>query len=157
MTIGLQAKSNGTQGAVQVNGADALLLDGTGIVSGYKNGTITADKLSGNQSGSAPALAVRAWCVFNGALTGTNAPVSGSNVTSVTRVSAGRYLVTLTTPMPNADFSVNAMALPTDANSYSVSQDQAAAVPTTTTFSIRVTTQSATLTDVSRIHLQVVG
>ena len=152
----LLGRSTAGTGAVEeiATGSAVELVTGTLNV---KAAGITAAMLSGAQSGSAPALAIRAWCVFNGALTGTNAPVSGSNVTSVTRVSTGRYLVTFTTPMTNADFSVSAMALPADSNSYSVSQDQAAAVPTTTTFSIRVTTQSATLTDVSRVHLQVVG
>ena len=37
MTASIQAKSNGTQGSLQVNGADAVVFDSTGIVSGDTN------------------------------------------------------------------------------------------------------------------------
>ncbi|MFC5524006.1 hypothetical protein [Polaromonas jejuensis] len=53
----------------------------------------------------------RFFCVFNGGLAGTNAPLSGYGVTSVTRNSAGNYTVNLSTtysdnlfvPAPCAD------------------------------------------------------
>jgi len=41
--------------------------------------------------------ACKAWCRFNGETTGTNAPTSGYNVTSVTRNSTGNYTITFTT------------------------------------------------------------
>jgi hypothetical protein len=47
----------------------------------------------------------RAWCIFNGTLTGTNAPTAGGNVTSVTRNSAGNYTVNFTTTMTDANFA----------------------------------------------------
>jgi hypothetical protein len=37
MTASIQAKSNGTQGALQVNSVDAVVFDSTGIVSGDTN------------------------------------------------------------------------------------------------------------------------
>lgn len=156
MTATIIAKSNGTQAAIQVNGTDALVLDNTGIVSGVKPASITPAMLNGAQTGSAPIFGVRAWCVFNGALTGTNAPVVGGNISSVTRLAVGRYSVTMTLAAPTSDYSVVAMALPSDTNSYSVCMDQAASAPTTTVFTVRAETQSATLTDVSRILIQVV-
>jgi hypothetical protein len=68
--------------------------------------TITPDKLTGAQSGSAPIFAARAWCIFNGALTGTNAPTAGGNVASVTRNATGDYTVNFATAMPSANYVV---------------------------------------------------
>lgn len=100
------AKANGTQVALQVNGVDALLLDNAGIVSGIKPSSVTPNMLSGGQTGSAPAVAARAWCVFNGTLAGTNAPIAGHNVSSVTRTAAGAYTINFTTPMEDANYGV---------------------------------------------------
>jgi hypothetical protein len=69
--------------------------------------TITADKLSGAQSGSAPVFGVRAWARFDGTLTGTNAPVAGGNVTSVTRNSLGNYTLNFTTAMASTNYTVS--------------------------------------------------
>lgn len=68
--------------------------------------TITPDKLTGSQSGSAPAIVARAWCVFNGATTGTNAPTAGSNVSTVTRNAVGDYTITFVTAMPSSSYAV---------------------------------------------------
>jgi hypothetical protein len=68
--------------------------------------TITADKLTGAQSGSAPAIVARAWCVFYGTTTGTNAPTAGSNVSTVTRNAAGDYTITFATAMPSSSYAV---------------------------------------------------
>lgn len=48
--------------------------------------------------------AAKAWCVFNGATTGTNAPTAGYNVTSVQRVSTGEYIITFTTSFSSANY-----------------------------------------------------
>jgi hypothetical protein len=74
------------------------------------NGAVAAPDLAGNQSGSAPIFGARAWCVFNGTLTGTNAPTAGGNVTSVTRNSAGNYTVTLANALPDTNFAVTVSA-----------------------------------------------
>lgn len=68
--------------------------------------TITPDKLSGAQSGSAPVFGVRAWCKFNGGTTGTNAPIAGGNIATVTYNGAGNYTATFTTAMQDADYAV---------------------------------------------------
>jgi hypothetical protein len=68
--------------------------------------TITPDKLTGAQSGSAPIFAARAWCVFDGVLTGTNAPKAGGNVSSVTRNSLGNYTINFTTAMADTNYSI---------------------------------------------------
>jgi hypothetical protein len=70
------------------------------------NSAITAAKLDGNQSGSAPIFGVRAWVNFDatrdssGAVNSLNTNRfirSSGNVTSVKKDSTGRYTVTFTT------------------------------------------------------------
>ena len=68
--------------------------------------SITAAKLDGAQTGSAPIYGVRAWCIFNGTTTGTNAPTSAGNVSSVIRNTTGDYTITFSTAMPNANYAV---------------------------------------------------
>jgi len=90
-------------------------ISGTDGVDNIKAGTVQTDdlaplaitgaKLSGGQTGNAPIFGARAWCVFNGTTTGTNAPTAGGNVTSVTRVSAGNYTITFTTAMSDTAFA----------------------------------------------------
>ena len=67
----------------------------------------TPDKLSGGQSGSAPVYGCRAWCNFDGTLTGTNAPRAGGNVTSVTRNGVGDYTINFAIAMPDANYAVS--------------------------------------------------
>jgi len=63
---------------------------------------VTAPKLSGAQTGTAPVYGIRAWVSFNSAGT-----ILGSgNVTSVTKIGTGKYKVTMTTAMPDANFCV---------------------------------------------------
>jgi hypothetical protein len=97
----------------------SITLNGTGTITGLLAGglpdaTITsADLASGavntqtltllNASGSAPVYACRAWINFNG--TGTVAIRGSGNVSSITDVSVGHYIVNFTTAMPNANYS----------------------------------------------------
>lgn len=71
-----------------------------------QNGAVTGAKLSGAQTGTAPIYGCRAWCVFNGATTGTNAPLAGGNVTSVTRTGTGTYNINLATALPDTNFAL---------------------------------------------------
>jgi hypothetical protein len=82
------------------------LPDNSVLTADIANAAITAAKLSGAQTGSAPIYGARAWCVFDGTLTGTNAPTSGGNVSSVTRNGVGDYTVTFTTAIPDGLYSV---------------------------------------------------
>jgi len=92
--------------------ADILSVDASGNVttnltaSSIPNASITAPRLNGAQAGSAPIYGVRAWCVFNGTLTGTNAPTAGGNISTVTRNGLGDYTVTFSTAMPSANYCV---------------------------------------------------
>ena len=64
------------------------------------NAAVTPAKLSGAQSGSAPAYALRAWGFFN-----NTTVVAAGNIASVS-FSAPDYSVTFTTAMPDADYAV---------------------------------------------------
>ena len=48
---------------------------------------------------------VKAFCTFDGTLTGTNPPTSGYNVASVTRDAVGDYTVTFADPAPGGSFA----------------------------------------------------
>jgi hypothetical protein len=63
---------------------------------------ITAAKLNGAQSGSAPIYGARAWVNFNG--TGTVAIRGSGNVSSITDNGTGDYTVNFTTAMPDANY-----------------------------------------------------
>lgn len=89
---------SGNTGVSQIQGA---IVTGSNLV----DGAVTAAKLSGAQSGSAPVFGCRAWCLFDGTLTGTNAPTAGGNVTSVTRNGTGDYTINFTTAMPDTNYA----------------------------------------------------
>jgi hypothetical protein len=65
------------------------------------NNSVTAEKLDGAQTGTAPIFGIRAWIGFNG--TGSN-PIfidEDGNIASVSKVATGEYTITFTTPMDN--------------------------------------------------------
>lgn len=91
----------------------------TGTSSAVADGAVSAAKLDGAQSGSAPVYGCRAWVNFAGATntsgtadaTNTNRFIRASgNVASVSRTAQGIYVVTFTTAMPDANYSVSITA-----------------------------------------------
>ena len=79
------------------------------------NGAITAAKLDGAQSGTAPIYGVRAWVNFDASRdssgnvnsSNTNRLIrSSGNVTSVLKTATGKFTITFTTPMPDANYAV---------------------------------------------------
>lgn len=76
---------------------------------------VTAAKLSGAQTGTAPVYGYRAWVVFDGTNSvGTNCTIAGSgNVTSVYKNAAGDYTVTFSTALPSATYAIAGSALDT--------------------------------------------
>lgn len=94
-----------------------ITIDGSGTITGLSagglpdssivtadiaNAAITAAKLDGAQSGSAPIYAARAWVNFNG--TGTVAIRASGNVSSITDNGTGDYTVNFTTAMSDANY-----------------------------------------------------
>ena len=59
-----------------------------------------------NAPGDAPMYVCRAWVNFDGTTTPTTIRASG-NVSSVTKLDTGRYLISFTTPMEDNQYSVN--------------------------------------------------
>lgn len=81
-----------------------VVCDGTAFntVGMNTNGSITAQKLSGGQTGLAPAYACRAWVNFNG--TGTAAIRASGNVSSITDNGVGDYTINFITAMPDVNY-----------------------------------------------------
>ena len=68
------------------------------------SGTVKASMLDGDQTGSQPIFAARAWIRFNGS--GTIAINDSGNVASITDLGTGYYRVTYTTAMSSTDYCV---------------------------------------------------
>ena len=87
------------------------LPDASVLTADIADANITAAKLSGAQTGSAPIYGCRAWVNFDGTgTTGTNMTIRASgNVTSVYKNGTGDYTVTFTTAMPDANYATVAM------------------------------------------------
>jgi len=78
---------------------------------------------------------IKAHCVWDSALTGTNAPISGSGVTSVTRNSAGNWTINLSVTAPLSNF-VTLVSSDTSSTS-SINTATGAYSTSTTTVSVR--------------------
>jgi len=70
------------------------------------NNVVTAAKLNGAQTGSAPIYGVRAWGRFDGTGSSPISPIYGGNIASVARTSTGVFVVLFTTPMDDANYSI---------------------------------------------------
>ena len=101
-------------------------------------------------SSSAPLYNCRGWCVFNGTLTGTNAPLAGGNVTSITRNSTGNYTVNLTTAMSTNTFAVFA-------NAAGQNRETAAQSISTTAITLLNATTAGSLSDEPIINVAIFG
>jgi hypothetical protein len=122
------------------------------------NSAITAAKLDGNQSGSAPVYGVRAWSVFAGSTAGVTSQ-SGGNVT-IARVNVGRYTATFdgATPMPNANYCVVGTANNDTAASADSGMIIAVRSKTTTSFIMDITDPTSnTYFDPKDANIMVIG
>ena len=118
----------------------------TGTSSAIADGAVSAAKLDGAQSGSAPVYGCRAWVNFDGA-TVTN--VGGENrctmrasgnVSKVVRNSTGNFTVHFTTAMPSANYAAvmynNASSSGTTSTSFNNSFHGGIGDKTTTTVGV---------------------
>jgi len=99
------------------------------------DGSITAAKLSGGQSGSAPAYVARAWCNFD-ANAGSPVLRSTGNITSIGYVSAGTFIMNFSTAMPSTYYAVAGTSGrdPGDGQNTYVGVDARTSYPTPTSF-----------------------
>lgn len=145
------AKIDPAIGALGLNMSADVVYDGTDYVvyNVLASGAVTAAKLDGAQTGTAPIFGVRAWVNFNG--TGVVAINGSGNVTSITDNGTGDYTVNFTTALPNANYAVVVTA-----NSVA----RMGAEKSRATGSVTVTTQDSStgvLNDVSSVNVIVIG
>lgn len=100
-------------------------------------------------------LSAKAWCVFNGFLTGTNAPTAGSNVTSVTRNSTGNYTVTLTTALSDVNHAAIASSIPHATANQAYYTNATVASTTTITVVAKAGVTTYAYSDISKVYLVV--
>lgn len=129
------------------------------------NASITAPKLDGAQTGSAPVYGIRAWVSFDGTKDSTGAAstantnrliISSGNVTSVLRNGQGDYTVTITTAMSTTTYCVvfgSQMTTSSSSNSVVIKPGTS---QTTTTFSIHSYTAGGNA-DYPIINAMIVG
>lgn len=132
---------NGTSPMTAATGAQIAAAIGTSPVTNavnatnIGNGTVTAAKLDGGQSGSAPIFGVRAWVNFEAWDTypaGTNMPINNSgNIASVYKNSNGDFTFTFSTPMPSPYYAIAGCNMyRADANGTEVWQIKSGTTPT---------------------------
>ena len=103
----LQVTGNATISGT-TNSVGNLTENSNNVVNVADTGTITAGMLDGDQTGSQPIFAARAWIRFNG--TGTIAINDSGNVASITDLGTGYYRVTYTTAMSSTNYCVVGVA-----------------------------------------------
>jgi hypothetical protein len=118
---------------------------------------ITPAKLSGAQSGSAPIYGCRAWCAFNGVTAGTNAPIAGGNVSTVTRNTTGSYTVNLATAMVDTNYIIVVTGGDAVGSSSANGIIVKANPLTSSTFNIHVRNGANVDNDYARINVAVFG
>jgi len=100
--------------AIILNGTTGITTPDIDSTAGFDGEDLTGDvaaaRITGalNATGSAPIYACRAWVNFNG--TGTVAIRASGNVSSITDNATGDYTVNFATALPDANYSVTALA-----------------------------------------------
>lgn len=137
------------------------LPDATIVTADIANAAITAAKLDGAQSGSAPIYAARAWVNFNG--TGTVAIRASGNVSSITDNGVGDYTVNFTTAMSDANYSIIGTISPkyaADSGNISVNTTGTAggvteSAPTTSSFRFMTTSPGPAALDPKYVNISI--
>jgi hypothetical protein len=70
-----------------------------------QNTSVTASKLSGGQTGSAPVYGIRAWGTFEGAAASPITPTGAGNISTITTTSSGIFTITFDTAMPSTNYA----------------------------------------------------
>ena len=104
-------------------------------------------------AGTVPRLL--AACNFTGATVGTNAPNFGYNVATVQRVSIGKYIITYTAALSNANYYPFATAV--DPLGYSISIGKTVYTKTTVSFTADFCSYNGTAIDPATVDLVIFG
>jgi hypothetical protein len=139
-------------GDVTVNGSGVTAIGSSRVTTSMvADSAITAPKLSGAQTGSAPVFGCRAWAKFAGQSTNGACVVSASgNVTSVSRIASGEYEVLMTTALPNANYAVSGLAIGSLARLVAFTE-------TTTTFRLEFLNTAGTAINPAEASFMVIG
>lgn len=139
-----------------------ITIDGSGTITGLSagglpdssivtadiaNAAITAAKLDGAQSGSAPIYAARAWVNFNG--TGTVAIRASGNVSSITDNGTGDYTVNFTNALPDANYA-SVTTNSWEGETLGIPVVASSPAPTTSAFRFKTVSQSVVAQDTTR-------
>ena len=106
------------------------------------DGSITAPKLSGAQTGSAPIYGCRAWVNFDGS--GAPSIRASGNVSSITDNGVGDYTINFTTAMPDANYAMVGSSYGLQDDSHGV-QPQSASAFTASSVRVNVLTDEGTV------------
>ena len=139
---------SGTIGGISAGG----LPDASIVTADIADANITAAKLDGGQTGSAPIYGARALVNFNG--TGTVAIRASGNVSSITDNGTGDYTINFTTAMVDANYAINVGAKRGSLNE-SLHGSQSTTAPTTGSCRIIVGQGAFTLVDGDYVNVSI--
>jgi hypothetical protein len=131
----------------------SVIADGSVTTAKIADANITAPKLNGAQSGSAPVFGVRAWVNFNG--TGTVAIRASGNVSSITDNGTGDYTVNFTTPLPDANYAVSG-SCGGGSSIGSIATNDAGTPRTTSLFRFFTITTAGSVTNPTNVDIMVI-
>ena len=129
--------------AITLDGTNGITTPDITSTAGFDSADLTGDIAAAritnalNATGSAPIYACRAWVNFDG--TGTPAIREDGNVSSITDVDTGRYVVNITTAMPDANGAAVGTAIPGTASDANSNRIVYAACISTTTVRLNIT------------------
>jgi hypothetical protein len=108
--------------STQLVGTAIVVADGGIIAAKLAADSVTLPKLADDvlaYIGNLPGI--KAHCTWDGTLTGTNSPTSGSGVTSITRVSEGVWDVNMSVTAPSSAFTTLASSNPVSNGTFNYS------------------------------------
>lgn len=136
-----------------------VTLDNSGNATVGNNATITGTaSVSGNLSfnsgygSAAVAYGCRAWVNFNG--TGTVAIREDGNVSSITDVTTGNYIINFSTAMPDANYAINITVKYTGSSLF-LATNQYDTNPATSSCKFAVWTSSGSAIDTDYIYVAI--
>jgi len=135
--------------------AAVTTLDGLAL---HKAGSETITGVKTYQGGAEPIAKniTKIWCLFNGLATGTFAPNSGHNVTSITRNGVGDYTVNFAITLSSANYAcIPSVGYASNPGCWAVIARNATATPLTTTSARLITTVSGGNVDADLVCVEI--